>query len=124
MAITIVRHTGIMGMGGTIAIKINGKKVDKVKTEQQVEINIPNDHARLEVSQSSIRSNELEVNDGETIEITTPKWSGLILFLMIILPPLANFIPNFQYRTINVIIYVIVVMILLFSVKWYRIKKI
>ena len=124
MAITIVRRTGIIGMAGTIAIKINGKKVDKVKTEQQIEVNIPNDSVRLQVSQSGMRSNELEVSDGETIEITTPKWSSLILFLLIILPSLLNFIPNYQFSIMGIIIYSFIVIILFSAVKWYRIKKI
>ena len=124
MAITIVRRTGIIGMAGTIAIKINGKKVDKVKTEQQIEVNIPNDSVKLQVSQSGMRSNELEVSDGETIEITTPKWSSLILFLLIILPSLLNFIPNYQFGIMGIIIYSFIVIILFSAVKWYRIKKI
>ncbi len=124
MAITIVRRTGIIGMAGTIAIKINGKKVDKVKTEQQIEFNIPNDSVKLQVSQSGMRSNELEVSDGETIEITTPKWSSLILFLLIILPSLLNFIPNYQFGIMGIIIYSFIVIILFSAVKWYRIKKI
>ena len=124
MAITIVRRTGIIGMAGKIAIKINGKKVDKVKTEQQIEFNIPNDSVKLQVSQSGMRSNELEVSDGETIEITTPKWSSLILFLLIILPSLLNFIPNYQFGIMGIIIYSFIVIILFSAVKWYRIKKI
>ena len=124
MAITIVRRTGIIGMAGTIAIKINGKKVDKVKTEQQIEFNIPNDSVKLQVSQSGMRSNELEVSDGETIEITTPKWSSLILFLLIILPSLLNFISNYQFGIMGIIIYSFIVIILFSAVKWYRIKKI
>lgn len=95
-------------MGGTIVIKINGKKVDKVKTEQQIEVDIPNDSVRLQVSQSGIRSNELEVSDGERIEITTPKWSSLILFLLVILPSLLNL-----YLIINLALWVLLFILLL-----------
>lgn len=124
MAITIVRRTGIIGMAGTIAIKINGKKVDKIKTEQQIKIDIPNDSVRLQVSQTGVRSNELEVNDGEKIEITTPKWSSLILFLLIILPSLLNFIPNYKFSMLGIIVYSVIVIIMFSVMKWYRIKKI
>ena len=124
MAITIVRRTGIIGMAGTIAIKINGKKVDKVKTEQQIEVDIPNDSVRLQVSQSGIRSNELEVSDGEKIEITTPIWSSLIIFLTIISPSLLNFIPTYELGIMGIVIYFIIVIIVFSAVKWYQIKKI
>lgn len=124
MAVTIVRRTGVIGMAGTIAIKINGERVSKVKTEQQVEIDLPSNQVRLEVSQSGVRSNKLEVHDGETIEITTPKWSGLILFSIILLPFISNFIPNFHYRTIYIVIYLVVAVVMLFGMKWYKIKKI
>lgn len=124
MAVTVVRHTGIIGMAGAIVIKINGEIVNKVKTEQQVIIDLPSDTARLKVSQYGVRSNELKVNDGEIVEITTPKWSGLILFSIILLPSISNFIPNFQHRMIYVVIYLVVAMVMLFGMKWYKIKKI
>lgn len=124
MAVTVVRRTGIIGMAGTIAIKINGEKVGKVKTEQQIEVDLPNNKARLNVSQFGVRSNELEVNDGEIIELTTPKWSSPILFSIILLPSISNFIPNFQHQTIYIVIYLVVAMVLLFGMKWYNIKKI
>lgn len=124
MAITIVRRTGIIGMAGTIAIKINGKKVDKIKTEQQIKIDITNDSVRLQVSQTGVRSNELEVSDGEKIEITTPKWSSFILFLLIILPSLLKFIPNYKFSMLGIIVYSVIVIIMFSVMKWYRIKKI
>ncbi|MGB3160626.1 MAG: hypothetical protein WBA84_05200 [Carnobacterium sp.] len=124
MAVTILRRTGIIGMAGTIAIKINGDKVDKVGSEKQVEINLPSGKAQLKVSQFGTRSNVLEINDGETIEITTPKLSNLIFLLIILFPLLTNFIPNFQYRMVSMVIYTIFALIILFGKNWYQIKKI
>lgn len=124
MAVTIVRRTGIIGMAGTISIEINGDKVDQVEAEQQVEIALPSHKAQLKVSQFGTRSNVLEINDGETIEITTPKLSNLIFFLIILFPFLTNFIPSFQYRTINMVIYAIFALMILFGKNWYQIKKI
>lgn len=124
MAVTILRRTGIIGMAGAIAIKINGDKVDKVWSEEQVEIALPSNKAQLKVSQFGTRSNVLEINDGETIEITTPKSSKLIILLIILFPLLTNFIPNFQYRMVSMVIYVIFALLILFGKNWYRIKKI
>lgn len=105
-------------MAGTIAIKING---DKVETEQQVEIALPSNKAQLKVSQFGTRSNVLEINDGKTIEITTPKLSNLIFFLIILFLFLTNFIPSFQYRTTSMAIFALMI---LFGKNWYLIKKI
>lgn len=123
MAVTILRRTGIIGMAVAIAIKINGDKVDKVWSEEQVEIALPSNKAQLKVSQFGTRSNVLEINDGETIEITIPKLSKLIILLIILFPFLTNFIPNFQYRMVSMVIYAISALIILFGKNWYQIKK-
>lgn len=124
MAITIIRRTGVIGMTGALAIRINGVKVGQVTTEQRVKVNLPSNTAKLKIGQSIINSNELAISDGETIEVTTPKWSGFLLFLIIIFPSLLNFIPNFNYQISTIVVYVMVVMIMLFSIKWYKIKKV
>ncbi|MCA9765249.1 MAG: hypothetical protein KC455_02400 [Carnobacterium sp.] len=124
MAITIIRRTGVIRMTGALAIRMNGVKVGQVRTEQRVKVNLPSNTAKLKISQSIINSNELAISDGETIEVTTPKWSGFFLFLIIIFPSLLNFIPNFNYQISTIVVYVMVVMIMLFSIKWYKIKKV
>ena len=91
------------------------KKLEKLKKEQQVEINIPTDHARLIVTQFTNQSNELEVNDGETIEITTAKWSNLINLCIVLFLPILTFIPNLQYRNLGIIVYAIVAPFIIFG---------
>ena len=124
MAVTVVNHTGISEISGALTIKINGKEIRKIKKGQQVEINIPTDHARLIVTQFTKQSNELEVKDGETIEITTAKWSNLINLCIILFLPMLTYIPNFQYRDFGIIIYTIVAPFIIFGIDRYRLEKI
>lgn len=124
MAITIVRHTGWMGMGSEIEVKINEQKVVKVGNEQQVIVDLPSSRAQLAVSLSGIRNNTLTVKDGEAIKITTLKRRYLIFFLTILIPFFTNLIPTFQYRMLALLIYVAVFLIMLFRMRWYQLTKI
>jgi hypothetical protein len=124
MSITIVRHTGWMGMGSAIEVKINAQKVVKVGNEQQVIVELPSNRAQLAVSLSGTKSNTLTVEDGETIKITTLKRRYLIFFLTILIPFFTNLVPSFQYRMLALLTYVIVFLIMLFRMKWYQLTKI
>lgn len=40
MSVKIIRRTGWMGMLGAITIKIDGKKVERIKSEEELEVTL------------------------------------------------------------------------------------
>lgn len=73
MSIKIKRNTGWLGTASKIAIKVNGEKVAKVSNNQEMDIEIPDETAQLKTTHFMEKSNEIKVNDGDVVEITTRK---------------------------------------------------
>lgn len=120
MSVTIKRNTGWLGSGSTIVVKMNGEKVAKVAHEQQVEVFLSEDSAKLSVSQSGGKSNVVEVNDGETVEITSTKWAKASLFLPIICIFSTNLISSSMYRVLSLIAIVIFFISAAFLMKYFH----
>src|SRR5690554_2557291 len=103
MSITIKRNTGWQGMGTRIQILVNGEKVASVSGKQQVEIELPDNKAHLKVTQTGIKSNEIEVQDGDIIEITQTRLHRMSFPLMMVIMFFTIFIPSLTYRFIATI---------------------
>lgn len=93
MHIRVARNTGWQGSGSTIRILANGEKVLSVSHKREAEIEIPHEKVRLKASQFGAKSNEIEVRDGDLINITSTAWNRwsypvliLFLFFTILLP--------------------------------------
>lgn len=112
MSIIIKRNTGWIGSLTKIQIKLNGEKVASVKVNQQVEVELLNDKAYIKVTQFGTKSNEIEVKDGDILEITTRKWHRIIIPIIIIVSLFKNFIPNSIYQIASLIIVVLAISIL------------
>jgi len=87
-------------MGSKIQILVNGVKVARVSDKQEVEVEFPDNKAQLKVKQTGIKSNEVEVKDGDIIEITQTKWHRMSFPLMMAVMFFSNFIPSLTYRLI------------------------
>lgn len=129
MTITVINHTNWLGNGSTLTIKLNDKKIIKINPEQRLRINLPQEPATLSVSQLGSKSNHLEVQDGEIIEITIKKvtskifFSSLLTFNILIL--LTNiFFPTISSKMTTISILGVIYISLLFQVKWYQLKKV
>ena len=103
MSITIKRNTGWQGMGTRIQILVNGEKVASVSGKQQVEVELPGNKAHLKVTQTGIKSNEIEVQDGDIIEITQTRLHRMSFPLMMVIMFFTIFIPSLTYRFIATI---------------------
>ena len=128
MTITVIRHTGLT-TGGAIAIKINRKKVATVNPEQQIQVDLPEETATVQVSQWGANSKPIEVQNGETIEITSWKGTKKVFFLYLpthfILTLFINiYIPTVHYRMIAITILAVVYLIVAFQINWYQLRKI
>lgn len=105
MSITIKRNTGWQGMALKMQIKVNGERVARVEEKGQAEVELPGDRAYLQVTHSGVKSNEIEVKDGDTVEITSTKLYRMSLPLLITTMTILNIlIQNLTYRLIAIII--------------------
>lgn len=112
MSIIIKRNTGWIGSLTRVQIKLNGEKVASVKVNQQVEVELLNDKAYIKATQFGTKSNEIEIKDGDILEITTRKWHRIIIPIIIIVSLFKNFIPNSIYQIASLIIVVLAISIL------------
>lgn len=129
MTITVINHTNWLGNGSILTIKLNGKKIVKINPEQRLRINLPQEPATLSVSQLGSKSNHLEVQDGEIIEITSRKLTSKIFFSSLFIFNILIFLTNMFFPTISskmatISILGVIYMTLLFQVKWYQLKKV
>lgn len=107
MSIIIKRNTGWIGSLTKVQIKLNGEKVVSVKKNQLVEVGLLNDKAYIKATQFGTKSNEIEVKDGDILEITTTKWYRMGIPITIIVLLFNNFIPDSIYRIAALIIAVL-----------------
>jgi hypothetical protein len=123
MLITIKRNTGWQGIALKMCIKVNGEKVAMVEEQKKAEVNISRDRAYVQVTQSGIKSNEIEVKDGDILEITSTKLYRMNLPLLIITITIFNIlIPNSIHSIIAIIIIGTLDIISLFLFKGFHIK--
>ena len=112
-------------MGSPIHIKLNGKKIEKIEAEERLEIEMTDSHANLSVSQTGTKSNQLEVRNGDTIEITSTNWAVIVHALPAIFILLVSFLSdNTNHVILSAIIAVALVIISTFLFNAYHIKKV
>ena len=123
MSITIKRNTGWVGSGSKIQIKLNGEKVASVKENQQVEVELQNDKAFIKAVQFVAKSNEIEVKDGDILEITATKWYKISIPVILVAFLLKKFTSESIYITtiINSIVVLSIISILLIDVFYIKI---
>lgn len=100
MAITIKRNTGWIGSISKIKIKLNGEKVASVVNNQQIEVELPDNKAFIKAVQQGVKSNEIEVQNGDILEIKTTLWNKASLPLIIVLLSLSNLIFDSTHQII------------------------
>lgn len=103
MSVTIKRNTDWVGRSINVAIKLNDEKIAKIGYNQEIKLDIPNESAQLKVSQQGTKSNIVEVKDGDVVEITTSKWTYVIVLLPAFLVMLPIFSFNMFLRLISII---------------------
>lgn len=122
MFITIKRNTGWYGMGSRIQIEIDGKRIASIAENQKREIGIPNKKASLRVTQYGIKSNTIEVFDGDLIEIISTKWYRMSFPLIIAGMVLSAFIPALMFRIIAIASIGILIFISLYLLNGFNLK--
>lgn len=124
MSVTIKRKTGLSGVASKMSIKVNGEKVTKIANEEVVDIDIDAESILLRVTQFGTRSNQIEVKDGDVVEINTTK----IYYIIFLFPFISLFVSNSlkdQPYTLNTFLMLFLGMLLiLFLFEGYHLKKI
>lgn len=124
MSVTIKRKTGLLGVASKMSIKVNGEKVTKIANEEVVDIDIDAESTLLRVTQFGTRSNQIEVKDGDVVEINTTK----IYYIIFLFPFISLFVSNSlkdQPYTLNTFLMLFLgMMLILFLFEGYHLKKI
>jgi|SRR5699024_8327618 len=105
--IRIKRNTGIPGSLGNIKIDVNNEQVATIKQNQNIEVELPTDEAKIAVSQAGTRINELVVKEGQVFEITASLSYHLYLIVFVIAMAIVGLLLPYEYRIIGYAILII-----------------
>ncbi len=83
MSIIINRNTGWNAWFLGIQIIVNGEKVNTIEENKSMEIDLDNQKALLKVQQFGIESKEIEVKDGDVLEIKS-SWMYITMSIIIL----------------------------------------
>jgi len=98
MHIRVARNTGWIGSGTSIRILANGEKVLSISHKHEAEIEISHEKVRLKASQFGARSNEIEVRDGDLINITSTPWNRWSYPVLMLLMLFTILLPSTQMK--------------------------
>lgn len=128
MAVTIKRNTGWLGMGSKISLKMNGEKALKIADSQKIELTIQNDESYLQATHFGSKSNEINVKDGDTVEITSTKSGYILYYSLLAFGPIMNLSASLTsltfaiYMTLLILGFIIIIGSFFF-VNSYRLKN-
>lgn len=121
MTITVVRRTGLIGTILKMTIKIDGERVAKIANGQKLELSIPNSAVQICVTQPGVKSNTIDVKDGERVQIKSNKWSNRIYALFCSTLIIAStFTLNPLYKSIALSAMILLLIVLLFIVNAFQ----
>lgn len=122
MSVIIKRKTGFIGMGAKFSVKVNGEKVTKISYKETIELDIKGDNSLLRVSQFGAHSNQVEVKDGNVVEVTTTKVAYIVCLVPFLFIIASSVMENFYYTTSTVAIVISLILFVLFTSNSYRLK--
>ena len=122
MSVIIKRNTGWMGTDSKVQIQVNGEKVASIMNHQHLQINLQDGAARLQASQFGIKSNEINVKNGDTVELTST-WISRFSFPLILIPMFFTiFIPSIKYRIIAIICLSVINIVCMVLIEGFHLK--
>lgn len=119
MAITINRNTGWNGWFLETQIILDGDKIQTIGENQTLKLDLESPKALLKVKQFGIKSNEIEVKDGDVLEIKSSLWYRRVIPIMIIIQVLSFSVTSLENRLatlLYIIMSSIVICIIIFSI--------
>lgn len=92
MSIKVYRNTGFMGSAVRLKLRINGERIEKIKRQEILTIQIPREQVTFGIKLFLEKKNEIIVKNGDVIDIEYKKYFHYyfwtIMFLIIIVVPL------------------------------------
>ena len=83
MSITICRRTGWIHSATKMQIIVKGVKVANISEDQRIEVELIDDENIVKIRHIGVRSNALEVRDGDELEIKPNRWHQMLFPLMV-----------------------------------------
>ena len=123
MCITIKRSTGWEGSATKMQIIVNGEKLTTINKNQTLEVELPGGKNSLKVRQFGIRSNEIEVKDGDILEVKYKLWYQALFPLIIAITFIMSVVLDLPYKSTILPIHILFV-IITYVTKGLNIKKI
>lgn len=74
MSVTIKRKTGWIGSGSKLRLWLDGVETASIYEGREVEVDLPQGKSTLSATQLGVKSNRLQVESGDVIEITSTRW--------------------------------------------------
>src|SRR5690625_4375694 len=112
MAVMIKRDTGIFGTMSDFQVIVNGEKVETIKNGDIIELELNQPKAVIQFSQLGIKTNELQVKDGESIELFTQSWTIYSVFALSLL---LVWVRSFNIRSIMYAVIAVYLLAVLFK---------
>lgn len=112
------------GVASKMSIKVNGEKVTKIANEEVVDIDIDAESTLLRVTQFGTRSNQIEVKDGDVVEINTTKIYYIIFLFPFISLIVSNSLQDQPYTLNTFLMLFLGMLLILFLFEGYHLKKI
>jgi len=122
LLITIKRSTGWIGSPTKMQIIINGAKVETISNDQTLDVELPSAKNSLKVRQFGVASNEVDVRDGDILEVKYNQWHIMLLPLMIFVSFIMSVILLLPYKSAILPVHILF-LIVIFVTKGFNIKK-
>ena len=111
MSVRIKRSTGRIGVMGTFSVKKNGEKVDKIKNDEIITVDIPEDGATIQLSQFRVKTQEQLVREGDRLEVKTTFLGKYGIFIVILLSAVLGVFFNNYVRVSVFVVYIIAMLV-------------
>ena len=122
--VRIKRNTGIPGSLGSIKIHVDDEQVATIKQNQNIEVELPTDEAKIAVSQAGTRSNELVVREGQVVEITASLSYHIYLIALVIGMFFVGLLLPDKYSLIGYAILIIMPFVINYFIEGYKLRVI
>lgn len=111
MSVRLKRDTGMVGVMGNLSVKMNGEKVEKIKNQEILNIDIPDEGATIQLSQLGAKTQEQLVREGDRLEVKTTFLGKYGIFIVILLSAVLGVFFNNYVRVSVFVVYIIAILV-------------
>ncbi|MGX7109576.1 hypothetical protein [Facklamia miroungae] len=122
MQVTIRRNVYFMGGLMPLTIYQNGQAIGKIDTNETKAFEVV-EGSTLVAKQLGVRSNPVEVQTGDHLEISGKPWLGIIQILALLSLFFVSAIPSYNLRIISYLILPLIYFSSLFLIENYKLEK-